>query len=84
MKNEIEEQYEFMDKVNELNRGKDLKYSIFTMGCQLNENDSEKICGMLEKMGYSKVDDINKADIVCFNTCCVRENAEDKLFGKNW
>ena len=82
MKNEIEEQYEFMDKVNELNKGKELKYSIFTMGCQLNENDSEKICGMLEKMGYSKVADIDKADIVCFNTCCVRENAEDKLFGK--
>ncbi|MCI8352301.1 MAG: tRNA (N6-isopentenyl adenosine(37)-C2)-methylthiotransferase MiaB [Clostridia bacterium] len=71
-----------MNKVNELNTGKELKYSIFTMGCQLNENDSEKICGILEKMGYSKVDDINEADIVCFNTCCVRENAEDKLFGK--
>lgn len=82
MKNEIEEQYEFMDKVNELNKGKELKYSIFTMGCQLNENDSEKICGMLEKMGYSRVDDTTKADIVVFNTCCVRENAEDKLFGK--
>lgn len=82
MKNEIEEQYKFMNKVNELNTGKELKYSIFTMGCQLNENDSEKICGILEKMGYSKVDDINEADIVCFNTCCVRENAEDKLFGK--
>ncbi len=82
MKNEIEEQYEFMDKVNELNKGKELKYSIFTMGCQLNENDSEKICGMLEKMGYFRVDDATKADIVVFNTCCVRENAEDKLFGK--
>jgi len=82
LKNEIEEQYEFMDKVNELNKGKELKYSIFTMGCQLNENDSEKICGMLEKMGYFRVDDATKADIVVFNTCCVRENAEDKLFGK--
>ena len=71
-----------MDKVNELNKGKELKYSIFTMGCQLNENDSEKICGMLEKMGYFRVDDATKADIVVFNTCCVRENAEDKLFGK--
>ena len=50
---DIEEQYEFMNKVNELNKGKHLKYSIFTMGCQLNENDSEKICGMLEKMGYN-------------------------------
>lgn len=82
MKNEIEEQYGFMNKVNELNRAKNLKYSIFTFGCQLNENDSEKICGMLEEMGYSKEDDANKADVVVFNTCCVRENAEDKLFGK--
>lgn len=82
MEKTIEEQYEFMDKVNKINEGKNLKYSIFTMGCQLNENDSEKICGMLEKMGYSKTDDLSKADIVIFNTCCVRENAEDKLFGK--
>ena len=52
------------------------------MGCQLNENDSEKLCGMLEKMGYDKTEDTKQADIVLFNTCCVRENAEDKLFGK--
>lgn len=82
MKTEIEEQYDYMEKVKEINKNKDLKYSIFTMGCQLNENDSEKICGILEKMGYSKVEDLQGADIVIFNTCCVRENAEDKLFGK--
>ena len=52
------------------------------MGCQLNENDSEKLCAMLEKMGYDKTEDTKQADIVLFNTCCVRENAEDKLFGK--
>lgn len=52
------------------------------MGCQLNENDSEKLCGMLEKMGYAKTENQKKADIALFNTCCVRENAEDKLFGK--
>lgn len=51
------------------------------MGCQLNENDSEKIKGMLESMQYSKAEDAKDADIVVFNTCCVRENAEDKLFG---
>ncbi len=82
LKNEIDEQYVYMEKICNLNKGKNLKYNIFTMGCQLNENDSEKICGMLEKMGYSKVDDMENADIVIFNTCCVRENAEDKLFGK--
>ena len=52
------------------------------MGCQLNENDSEKLCGMLEKMGYIRTDNQKEADIAVFNTCCVRENAEDKLFGK--
>ncbi len=82
MKNEIEEQYKYIEKVRENNENKNLKYNIFTMGCQLNENDSEKICGMLEKMGYSSTENLNEADLVIFNTCCVRENAEDKLFGK--
>ncbi|MBR2786911.1 MAG: tRNA (N6-isopentenyl adenosine(37)-C2)-methylthiotransferase MiaB [Clostridia bacterium] len=53
-----------------------------TMGCQLNENDSEKLSGMIENMGYTKTDELEEADLVVFNTCCVRENAEDKLFGK--
>ena len=52
------------------------------MGCQLNENDSEKLCGMLEEMGYTKSENQSKANIVLFNTCCVRENAEERLFGK--
>ena len=65
-----------------INEGKNLKYFILTMGCQLNENDSEKICGMIEKMGYNKTNTLEEADLVVFNTCCVRENAEDKLFGK--
>ena len=52
------------------------------MGCQLNENDSEKIAGMLEKMSYSECKDVKEADLVIFNTCCVRENAEERLFGK--
>lgn len=82
MKSGIEEQYEYMEKVAKVNEGQDLKYAIYTMGCQLNENDSEKISGMLEKMGYSKTEEIQRADFVVFNTCCVRENAEDKLFGK--
>lgn len=82
MKNEIEEQYKYIEKVRKNNEDKNLKYNIFTMGCQLNENDSEKICGMLEKMGYSSTENLNEADLVIFNTCCVRENAEDKLFGK--
>lgn len=72
----------YLEKVNKINEGKNLKYFILTMGCQLNENDSEKICGMIEKMGYNKTNTLEEADLVVFNTCCVRENAEDKLFGK--
>ena len=75
-------QNEFIDKVKALTLGKNLKYYIMTMGCQLNENDSEKISGMLSLMGYSETDNMQDADIVLFNTCCVRENAEEKLFGK--
>ncbi len=79
---DIGEELEYIEKVNKINQGKNLKYNILTMGCQLNENDSEKICGMVEKMGYTKTDDISLADLVIYNTCCVRENAEEKLFGK--
>jgi len=79
---EIKIQQEYIEKVKQLHINKNLKYNIMTMGCQLNENDSEKLCGMLEKMGYSQTQDAKQADIVLFNTCCVRENAEDKLFGK--
>lgn len=78
----IQEQMEYINKVKEANKAKSLRYHILTMGCQLNENDSEKICGMLEEMGYTLTKEADQADIVIFNTCCVRENAEDKLFGK--
>ncbi|VYT66795.1 tRNA (N6-isopentenyl adenosine(37)-C2)-methylthiotransferase MiaB [Clostridium tertium] len=59
----------------------DLKYFIETWGCQMNEEDSEKLSGMLKSIGYSKTADIKDADIIIFNTCCVRENAENKVFG---
>ena len=81
-KQEIEKQKQYMEKVEEIIKDKKLKYTILTMGCQLNENDSEKICGMLEEMGYEKTDDMNEANLAIFNTCCVRENAEERLFGK--
>ncbi len=79
---EIKKQKEYIEKVNEINKDKSLKYYILTMGCQLNENDSEKLVGMVEKMGYIESKDLNDADLYLINTCCVRENAEEKLFGK--
>ncbi len=60
---------------------KDLKYYIETWGCQMNEEDSEKLSGMLKSVGYSKTDDLKEAGIIIYNTCCVRENAENKVFG---
>ena len=78
---EVKEQEEYIGKVKSKNKSK-LKYSILTMGCQLNENDSEKLFVMLEKMGYIRTENQLEADLALFNTCCVRENAEDKLFGK--
>lgn len=67
-------------KVNE-SFGDNKKYYVRTYGCQMNEHDSEKICGMLESVGFTSCDDINKADIVILNTCAIRENAHDKVFG---
>ena len=53
-----------------------------TYGCQQNVNDTERIRGMLEKAGYEFTDDANKADLVIYNTCAVRENAEQRVFGR--
>jgi len=58
-----------------------LKYYIETWGCQMNEEDSEKLSGMLIPLGYKKTLDKETADIIIFNTCCVRENAEQKVDG---
>ena len=61
--------------------GKNKKYFVRTYGCQMNEHDSEKIIGMLESVGYKSTDELEKADIVILNTCAIRENAHDKVFG---
>ena len=58
-----------------------MKYHIVTFGCQMNVHDSEKIAGMLEQMGYVNCDTREEADIIVFNTCAVREGAEDRVFG---
>lgn len=62
--------------------GRRKTYHILTYGCQMNEHDSEKISGMLTSIGYVETDDDTKADLVIFNTCLIRENAELKVFGK--
>lgn len=57
------------------------RYYIDTWGCQMNEEDSEKISGVLKGIGYLRTETKEEADIIIFNTCCVRENAELKVFG---
>lgn len=57
------------------------RYFIATYGCQMNEHDSEKLAGMLSNMNYLECDDKEDADLIIFNTCCVRENAELKVYG---
>ncbi|MBR3298202.1 MAG: tRNA (N6-isopentenyl adenosine(37)-C2)-methylthiotransferase MiaB [Clostridia bacterium] len=73
-----------MDTVNELRKrvgGLGLKYFIETYGCQMNEHDSEKLAGMLRECGYTKAETKGEADLILFNTCCVREHAEKRTFG---
>src|SRR5215213_7845237 len=55
-------------------------YAIRTHGCQMNVHDSERLAGLLEEAGYARADG-ELADVVVFNTCAVRENADNKLYG---
>lgn len=58
-----------------------MKYYIHTYGCQMNVHESEKLAGILEEKGYLPTEKENDADIIVFNTCCVRETAETKILG---
>ncbi|MFO7636971.1 MAG: tRNA (N6-isopentenyl adenosine(37)-C2)-methylthiotransferase MiaB [Clostridia bacterium] len=77
----IQDETRYMDEVKSLNLNREQKYRIKTFGCQMNENDSEKIAGILEAMGYSQSTEDSGYDIVVYNTCCVRESAENKIYG---
>ncbi len=56
-------------------------YAIRTFGCQMNEHDSERIAGLLEDDGYRRASALEEADVMVLNTCCIRENADNKLYG---
>jgi len=58
-----------------------LRYHIVTLGCQMNAHDSETIAGMMDEMGMTAVGTREEADLILYNTCCVRENAENKALG---
>ena len=84
---DIAQQYKYIETVKQYNQtivtrtGNPVKYNIETFGCQMNENDSERLSGMLSEMGYSEHFKRGGSDLVIFNTCCVRENAEQKVYG---
>ncbi len=85
--NEPARQYYYMDRVRELLKeetkkaGRPLTYHIQTFGCQMNAKDSEKLAGILEYVGYTECDSEN-ADLVIYNTCTVRENANTRVYGR--
>lgn len=74
-------QLEFINEIKIQNSNQFKKYTITTFGCQMNEHDSEKLEGILNSMGYTYTDSINNSDLIIYNTCCVRENAELKVYG---
>ena len=63
------------------NIGHNKTYTILTYGCQMNVHDSENISGIMEDLGYTKEENYEKADVIIINTCAIRENAHDKVFG---
>jgi len=57
------------------------KFFLKTMGCQMNDHDSEVIRGLLLSLGYAETEEVEEADLILYNTCCVRENPERKVYG---
>ena len=79
---EIGEQSEAMDALRAM-ATRPQSYHIVTYGCQMNAHDSEKLAGMLSMMGMRESPDRKQADLVLFNTCCVRENAGTPRAGQH-
>ncbi len=80
-KEEIEKQKGIIELVKNINSNKEKYAFVETYGCAQNVNDSERLLGMLCQMGYKKTLDKEKADVILYNTCAVREGAELKVFG---
>ena len=85
--NEPERQFYFMERCKEIiekkaaEKGGPLTACIKTFGCQMNAKDSEKLAGILKKMGYRKTES-EKSDLVLYNTCTVREHANLRVYGR--
>ena len=72
-------EYKVPESVKNIGKGK--SYALLTYGCQMNVHDSENIAGIMEDMGYTRIEDYEKANIVILNTCAIRENAHNKALG---
>lgn len=72
-------EYIINENLKELGKGK--KYFVKTYGCQMNEHDGENIKAILEDMSFTEVDTMEEADLILLNTCAIRENAHNKVFG---
>lgn len=81
-KENIEIHYDFdvPEDMQQIGRGK--KFLIRTYGCQMNEHDSENMAGILMRMGFESTTDVEDAHVILINTCAIRENAENKVFGE--
>lgn len=85
---EPERQYYYMAKVKKRieeqaqKLGRPLTFSVITFGCQMNARDSEKLCGVLEQVGYQETEKEEAADFVIYNTCTVRDNANQRVYGR--
>ena len=77
----IEKAKAYLEKMSEA-AGRPLTFCVTTFGCQMNARDSEKLTGILERIGYVEEPDEEKADFVIYNTCTVRENANQRVYGR--
>ena len=77
----IDRAKKYLEKMSEA-AGRPLTFCVTTFGCQMNARDSEKLTGILEQIGYIEEPEEEKADFVIYNTCTVRENANQRVYGR--
>lgn len=81
-KEEVKYHKDFVIDEKFANMGQGRKFYIRTYGCQMNEHDTEVMAGIFMQLGYEPTEDLAQADVVLLNTCAIRENAENKVFGE--